>query len=307
MLVISAKSGQLGNRLLLFANFIAFALEHQLRVCNPAFEEYAEFFQGTARDVLCCYPPLAISVPGNRYLRSQYYKIIRFLARKRICQSQEITRDKPFNWSLYQNIKELKKSLFVCFEGWLFRDGWFVEDTKTLQKYAPQIRAYLTPQRVYQVNVSKAIAGLKIQADILIGVHIRQGDYEQHQQGRYFYPVERYLQVMDMVRQLFPQKRVTFLICSDVKLNSRSFDRYNYHLGNHHLIEDLYALAECDYIIGPPSSYTMWASFYGDKPLYMIREMDREIELKDFVHFYEWRGIFHYRENWNESFWEWNH
>jgi hypothetical protein len=48
MLIISAKSGQLGNRLLLFANFIAWAIEHNLTVLNPAFDEYAEFFVGTA-------------------------------------------------------------------------------------------------------------------------------------------------------------------------------------------------------------------------------------------------------------------
>jgi len=36
------------------------------------------------------------------------------------------------------------------------------------------------------------------------------------------------------------------------------------------MVEDLYALAECDYIIGPPSTYTLWASFYGDTPLWFM-------------------------------------
>jgi hypothetical protein len=33
---------------------------------------------------------------------------------------------------------------------------------------------------------------------------------------------------------------------------------------------DLYALAKYDYILGPLSSYSQWASFYGNKPLYQL-------------------------------------
>ena len=35
-------------------------------------------------------------------------------------------------------------------------------------------------------------------------------------------------------------------------------------------ITDLYALSRCDLIIGSPSSYSQWASFYGDVPLCLI-------------------------------------
>jgi hypothetical protein len=40
--------------------------------------------------------------------------------------------------------------------------------------------------------------------------------------------------------------------------------------GPGHFIEDLYALASCDYIIGPPSTFSQWASFYGNVPRYMV-------------------------------------
>ena len=80
----------------------------------------------------------------------------------------------------------------------------------------------------------------------------------------------------------------------------------------------------------------MWASFYGDreKPGFLnrisndaktvkkpgfwgvlhksgirstIRNINKTINLKDFVLFYEWQGIFHGRDEWSESFWEWTH
>jgi len=305
MLVISAKSGQLGNRLLLFANFIAFAIENNLRVINPAFEEYADFFEGSTKDFLCCYPPFSIRIKGNKFIRSKFYQIIRYLTEKRVFKVIQISREKPFNWSSYQNITELKESSILCFQGWLFRDGWFVEDSQKLYNYAPQIRAYFTPIDKYVSNVNNLISSLRIESDMIVGVHIRQGDYTDHQKGRYFYTTEQYLQVIKSVNDIFINKNIKFLICSNIDQDRSLFKQINCTFGNNHLIEDMYALAECDYIIGPPSSYTIWAAFYGDKPLYMIRDINKEVNLNNFVHFYDWKGIFHGRDDWGESFWEW--
>lgn len=307
MLIISAKSGQLGNRLLLFANFIAWAIEHNLTVLNPAFEEYAEFFVGTAGDFLCCYPPPYFTAAGNKFVRSKYYNFIKYFSHKKIFKTQEITRKQPFSWLKYQDIEQIKHGSIVFFQGWLFRDGWFVEDVPYLHKYADPIRAYFAPLERYRINVYRLILNLKNNSDLLVGIHIRQGDYAQHQKGRYFYTTQQYLEVMNSVVRLFDGKIIKFLICSNVPQNPSLLESFNCGFGSSHLIEDMYALAECDYVVGPPSSYTMWASFYGDKPLYMIRDVNKTINLKDFVHFYEWQGIFHERDDWSESFWEWTH
>ena len=53
MIVIVGKPGQLGNSLFLFANFLACAREYGLKVANPAFDEYAEYFKTTSRDFFC--------------------------------------------------------------------------------------------------------------------------------------------------------------------------------------------------------------------------------------------------------------
>ena len=47
-------------------------------------------------------------------------------------------------------------------------------------------------------------------------------------------------------------------------------------------IEDLYALSLCDYILGPPSTFSMWASFYGKKPLRIVSYKDEAISLHEF-------------------------
>ena len=152
MLIISAKSGQLGNRLLLFANFIAWAIEHNLTVLNPAFDEYAEFFVGTAGDFLCCYPPPYFTAAGNNFVKTKYYNFINYLSNKKILKTQEITRKQPFSWLKYQEIEQIKHGSIVCFQGWLFRDGWFVEDIPKLHKYDDPIRAYFEPLERYKLS-----------------------------------------------------------------------------------------------------------------------------------------------------------
>ncbi len=305
MLVISAKSGQLGNRLLLFANFIAFARENNLKVLNPAFDEYAEFFESTSKDFLARYPVPAFSIQGNNFLRKRYYSFNQKLAESGLFKTIAINREKPFNWIDSDIASQVTGGSIFFFQGWLFRDGWFVRDLEKLRKHSHEIRAYFTPLKKYQDNVYKLISIIKNSSDILIGVHIRQGDYEKHQNGRYFYSSEDYVKVMQFVQNLFINKKVGFLICSNFEQEKNLFNQFNYFFGNNHIIEDMYSLAQCDYIMGPPSSYTMWASFYGNKPLYMIRDVSRVPKIEDFVQFYELKGIFHGRDNWSESFWEW--
>jgi hypothetical protein len=61
------------------------------------------------------------------------------------------------------------------------------------------------------------------------------------------------------------------------------FAGLNVTFGTGDLIEDMYAFASCDYLIGAPSTFTMWASFYGKVPLNVIRSPDQTQKLTDFV------------------------
>ena len=48
-------------------------------------------------------------------------------------------------------------------------------------------------------------------------------------------------------------------------------------------VGDFYALSQCDYIIGPPSTFNCWASFIGDTPLYTMFKKDEAINLDNFA------------------------
>ena len=84
---------------------------------------------------------------------------------------------------------------------------------------------------------------------------------------------------------LFSDKKIVFLICSDQVWKESDFQGFNVQLAKGQIIEDLYSLSKCDYILGAPSTYSAWASFYGNVPLYHIVHQKNEIKSTDFVIF----------------------
>ena len=76
----------------------------------------------------------------------------------------------------------------------------------------------------------------------------------------------------------FSGRKVSFLVCSDEARNPQEFSGLRVGLGTNSSMGDLYALAECDYILGPPSTFSKWASFYGNKPLFHLEDTNARLE-----------------------------
>lgn len=283
MIIIARKFGQLGNRLFLFAQFIAWAEEHKIRIVNPSFYEYAEYFQKTKDDFFCRYPPKSSILKGNRMAGAILYMLIYFLTIIMVkikLQSSYLSiihldDDESYNLSNENFLGLAKNKRFLLAQGWLFRDE------KNFIRYADLIRDFFKPTDVRQHNIEELIKKARERCDVLVGVHIRQGDYKKLM-SQYFYDSDEYIKIMSRIESLFPGRRVMFLICSNEKQSEGKFSSFRFILGNSHLVEDMYSLAKCDYIIGPPSTYSMWASFYGKVPLYFIENPDSTVSLSDF-------------------------
>jgi Glycosyl transferase family 11 len=274
MIIITQKFGQLANRLLLFSHFIGFAIEHNVTLLNPTFDEYAQFFESTGDDLLCRYPKTRLPLPFHPRIRASFYECIRALTSlaikakvaNPILSIVHLQDDQECDLS-NSNFRDLATQTQV-----LLAKGWEFRDHSNFVKHADKIRAYFTPIATHRANVSRLIAPIRASCDVLIGVHIRQGDYAEFLGGKYFYTVAQYLQIMERTEQLFPNQKVAFLICSNVQHDKAQFSKFNCAFGTQHLIEDLYSLAQCDYLIGTLSTYILWASFYGQVPLYIIEE-----------------------------------
>lgn len=304
-LIISAKSGQLGNRLFTSAHYMAFACSYHYRLFNPSFDEYAPYFEGTYNNPLVAFPKPAISLPTTPWLHQHLYHLNRKLCKSGRFNVVNIERGKAFSLNDSSFRTQLQSRTLNFIQGWLFREGWFMEDRELLASHAAMIKAYFSPRKLYRDRVSHYMAQLRHQHSLVIGVHVRQGDYQTFKSGRYFYPFSHYAECIRALAQQLGDRKVCFLICSNVAQDLSDLADVNVAAGTGNLIEDMYLLAGCDYILGPPSSYSMWASFYGDVPLYMLRDVAVVPRLEDFVGFYEWTGRFNAHEDWSQSTWDW--
>lgn len=283
-IIIGSKAGQLGNRLFLFAHFIAFAEEYQIKIINPTFDEYASLFEATKRDLFCCYPPHR-SLIRKRALRAFLYRmtlrvaheIKRFSFLQKYIGVIELEEDEAVMLDSESFLKFVRDHQVMICRGWLFRTE------VNFIKHEDKIRAHFRIAAQHEKNVEGLIRQITARCDILVGVHIRRGDYATFQGGKYFYSVEKYADLMRATEKLFPNKKVVFLICSDERLDQQQFEGLDVEFGSGHLVEDMYSLARCNYLIGPPSTFSMWASFYGKSPLYTITDAARIPSLQDFL------------------------
>jgi hypothetical protein len=168
-----------------------------------------------------------------------------------------------------------KKILFCC--------GYFFRDYVNVIKHSEKIKKYFVPADNRLDKVKNAHSRIRNDYDIIIGVHIRQTDYRQFKNGQWFFETSTYVKAMNYLKSLFDKnQKVAFLICSDTKQEAKHFSGLNYVINGGSMVEDLYSLSMCDYIIGPPSSYSRWASFYGDVPLGVLKTHDAQLSLSDF-------------------------
>ena len=161
----------------------------------------------------------------------------------------------------------------------LFALGWLFRSETLLHEQADAVKSHLQILPAHRRNVDKLTRSIRNRADVVVGVHIRHGDYATYLNGKYFYTLEQYVQAMRDVADQMPGKRVAFLVCSNTKLDRRDFADLKVHFGTGHIVEDMYSFAETDLLIGPPSTYTGWASFYGAVPLAVMHEAGKPLEL----------------------------
>jgi hypothetical protein len=276
VVVIAQKYGALGNRLFLFAHVVAAGIEHGFRVANPAFEEYAAFFESTAPDLFCRFPPQRSAVHGRAARRLVYAA-----ASKTAAVLDRLGRGAVRAEG--DDVVDLGDPGFVdrARREPLFLRGWSFRDERSLARHADTVRAFLRPRTEHVDAAERVLARLRDGAPV-VGVHVRRGDYARFAGGRYLYDPAVYRRLMGEMRELLGGG-ARFLVCSDETQDPEAFEGLPAVLGEGHPVEDMLALAGCDYLLGPPSTYTGWASFYGRVPLLHVEHADERLSLEAFT------------------------
>jgi hypothetical protein len=294
MFVIAHRANQLGNRLFLFAHLIACAAERRVQLVNLGFEEYARYFETTSQDLFCRYPPkrswLGKDARTRETLSDWAGRIADSLAEGKLKGLQnsalivlrsgsETTLTNPggkVHLDTEKFLNTLRSRQIIVFVGPLFRD------VSSFPKHAASIREYFRPLGIFRRNVDALLRTVREDSDLVVGVHLRRGDYRIFVGGRFFYTVEQYVRLMQRIQGLFDGRRVHFLVCSNEEPAKEAFSKFTVCSGSGQFIEDLYALARCDFIVGPPSTFSAWASFYGQVPRYVVTDPSKEPTIDDF-------------------------
>ena len=188
---------------------------------------------------------------------------------------------KGLTWKATHNPKVDRLFRFLGFtKGWQTR-----RETQYLEMAKPQLQQLFRPADHITSRTDALLSQILSDHTVLIGLHIRRGDYATWHDGRFFYSLEEYHQCMCRIKALFPDEKVAFFISSNEKFSTDRFegcDCYRFEDEPHGDILDLHTLSCCHYIAGPFSTFSRWASFIGNVPLCFIERADQSFHLNDF-------------------------
>ena len=273
MIVIAKRVGRLANRLLLFAHFIAAAVEHDFAVWNPAFFAQARYFPSTAHNPVIRFPAgRRVPVPpGSRNLL--YYAAVGAAEARH--RQQRLGRQVGLIRLRREDALDLNSEAFldvVRRHRVVFVQDWFFRNSQNCARHRDVVHAFFTPWEHHLERAGALVEPLRRRDRFVVGVHVRRGDYSRFKDGRYYYSHDQYRTIMASVQGAFAERNVAFLVCSDEPVPDGAFAGFDVAYGNGHELEDLYALAACDALVGPPSTYSTWASYYGEVPLYAVHD-----------------------------------
>jgi len=283
MVIIISKEGQLANRILHASSFMVNAQEHRYRVLHLFFDDYYSFFsESLSRNKT----PIKFLGKRRSWLVSSFQKFVTIGVR--VFLKLGITKLPFFEIVGYEGYQQGMKSFDLNDERFvkkarsklILANGWAFGDAKNFKKYRQLLLDAWTPNKHYRDIAEQYFNRYRNGNDLLIGVHLRGGDYKNFEGGKWYYTPDQYYEKMKEVAALgiFRNSKIAFVVCTNEKeISLPSTSNFSVFNEERHFIEDLYLLAKCDYIIGPPSTFSIWASIYGTKPLYMIGEMETRI------------------------------
>ena len=181
---------------------------------------------------------------------------------------------KGLTWKVTHN-----KKWDSIFKFWGFKKGWYtMNETHYLSQTKKELQHIFHPKQEITVKAETNMSRIRQEADFVVGVHIRHGDYRSFYNGRFFYTLEEYHQFMLRIQEIYPNKKVFFFISSNESFSVDLFKgckcfRFDKEPSGDML--DLYMLSLCDRIVGPWSTYSRWASFIGEVPLCFLKSKDQ--------------------------------
>lgn len=267
MIILFNGYGNNSNRLFQNLHFEAFCIENEIVYSNPSFNDLRNYYVSPGR------------VDGNFSAR-----ILGYIPARLIDNIPSF-----FNVKLFNKINDsvliseeilVHKNYYVA--GWSFR----VNDlTKKYQNLLAS--RYSIKKEYYHDNAMyNYIMGIDRSKFSLIGIHVRRGDYKYFAGGKYYFSdnvYEKYIKMMSILVEKTGRQALFIIFSNDaVELqdsNSVRFSKNPWYV-DHHL------MSNCDYLLGPPSTFTLWASYIGRVKYFHLQNDGHQLSLNDFEYCY---------------------
>ncbi|CAN5440076.1 hypothetical protein BH11BAC3_BH11BAC3_47740 [soil metagenome] len=279
MFIISDKPGQLCNQLWSYTNIIAIARECKVKVVIILGEEYFEMFN------------VVKIATGNIIIikeKSVCAKILRWVAhfaRNKEKMKPMFSALKLFNIRfIYGYVEEEKLKTKYKKRGLNFILSWHQRNNHNFfYNNRLFIQKLVSPTINIKQEVDECMQSLKQAYGIIVGVHLRKGDYINFKEGRYFFSDATYLSYMIQMSALLKNNNILFYLFSNEKIIKLNFKGVSiFCKDNQPASGDLWAMSQCNYIMGPPSTFSMWASFWQQCPLRFLENENELLSLDQF-------------------------
>lgn len=283
IIIVTRWQGQLGNKLFHLAHLISFAKTYNYRIIYIPFKDYLPYFKNLHHKKNLVYPtsPKTTFFEPilNTFIHFFYYRLFYNFFNKKLpllnIKNKLISNfyfplkkdDIGIQYTYHDILKQNSLITFVNGYNFRFNEG--------LIQHRTEILTYFEPLEEHKKNVHIFLQNIKKEVDIIIGVHLRISDMKSNANEPIFdYPITLYFATMrQLIQTLPPNAKIGFVICSNKPINIQIFTKHfnNIYISINHILEDLYLLSQCNYIISnPETTYSRWASYAGGVPLFTI-------------------------------------
>lgn len=260
-MIFARDKSQMCNNLLQYAHVYAWGREHGRKVISMRFSYKYQYFK-------ICHTNLT---GFGWYLLAKYLAALKVLPtasfKRRDCDREALER------------KMLRHRHIVV-------SGWFARWYDLFLKYREEIcdlftldESYTTPVKTKMQEAENISHQTSHISHLRLGVHIRRGDYAEWRDGQFYFDNAVYAAHINRFAEMHQDQRVhVYLSTNDPEVSATDFQQLCPQVVIHHLQgsapEDLFMLSECDYLIGPPSTFSLVAAMYRDIPLYRMDTAD---------------------------------
>lgn len=168
-------------------------------------------------------------------------------------------------------------------------EGWYARWYDLFLKYREEIVRLFAFDDGVKVRPDRLMASVPA-ATLKLGLHVRRGDYKTWHEGRYYYTDGQYIGFVRQFLAMHTGRDVHVFVCGndpaidrDGWRNALAGTAVDFPCGSPG--EDLYLLSRCDFLIGPPSTFSLVAAMYRDVPLCWVSDASKPLTSGSFSHF----------------------